>query len=287
MPESPLQFFVTSTPEARRPWIKRIWTDHVDPIEGEPLPASDYPKFTARMEDNWHLSEALKRRLRAMYGGQSRYARQELDAEEVALAGAAFEDFGAAHFRDPAAGHEFVRTIAGIDFGATSPTAMYEIKLDRSDRAWATREFYMRNADDYDWVKTAAEWGLPEVICDPSRSDKDILELRRKYGINLKRARAPAKRFEDRVRLMRDRLTIREDGQPRMYVGSLCPNLRSELLNLAFAEPRVGEYAVDRWETGLNDHGYDACCYGLSYIDLPLLAKPPRLDLRGVMRIPR
>ena len=275
-PEDPLQFYATTTPEARRPWIRKIWTDHVDPIESEPLPANEYPKFKARMEDNWHLSEAQKRRMRALYGGQSRYARQELDAEDVALEGAGFENFGAPHFRDPPEGHKFVRTIGGIDFGATSPTAMYEIKLDRSDRAWFTREFYMRNADDYDWVRVAAEWGLPEIICDPSRSDKDILELRRKYGVNLKRAHAPAKRFEDRVRLMRNRLAIREDGQPRMYVGSLCPNLRSELTNLAFAQPRVGEYAVDRWETGALDHGYDGSCYGLSHIDL----SPPNYKYR-------
>ena len=268
-PGFPLQFFVTSTPEARRPWIRKIWTDKVDPISGEFLVAADYPKFLARMEENVHLSDVQKMRMRAMYGGQSRYAQQELDAIDVALEGIAFEGFGAAHFRDPLPEQEFVRVLGGIDFGATSPTAMYEIKVDQSDRAWFTREFYMRNADDYDWITAAAEWNLPLIICDPSRSEKELIDLRRRYGVNLKRAMPPAKRFEDRVRMMRNRLAIREDGQPRMYVGSLCPNLRNELQNLAFAQPRVGEYAVDRWEPGLSDHGFDGACYGLSVIDLP------------------
>ena len=268
-PGFPLQFFVTSTPEARRPWIKKIWTEKTDPISGEPLPPEDYPKFRASMEDNWYLTEVQKKRIRAMYGGRSRYAQQELDALDVALEGIAFEDFGEVHIQDPPVGHEFVRTLNGLDCGATSPTAMHEGKLDRAGTLWITREFYMRNADDYDWIRAAADWGSQEIVCDPSRSEKEIQELRRKYGVNLKRARSPAKRFEDRVRMTRNRLSIRETGKPRMYVSPSCPNLISEYRNLAFAQPRIGEWAVDRWETGLNDHAYDDVNYLLSHVDLP------------------
>ena len=262
--DHPLQFFVTSTPEARRPWIRKIWTEHIDPVLGEPLPSGDYPKFIARMEDNWHLTDVQKKRTRAMYGGHSRYARQELDAEDVALEGAAFENFGVLHNRRPT-DEVFQRTVYGLDFGATSPTSMHEIKLDLSGRAWFTREFYMRDADDYDWITTVQEWGNNPVFCDPSRSEKEMLELRRKYGVNLKRA--TVKRFDDRVRLWRNRLALR-DGIPNVFIDfGACPNLVSELNNLAFASPRIGEYAVDRWEKGLNDHAFDDGAYGLSAFD--------------------
>ena len=280
-PDYPLQFFVTSTPEARRPWIRKIWTDHVDPLSGEPLPAEDYPKFMASMEDNWHLTDIQKKRTRAMYGGDSRYARQELDAEDVALEGIAFEDFGDIHIQDPPEDIVFTKTVCGLDFGATSPTAMIELKLDRSGVVWATREFYMRNADDYDWIQAAEKWNAQEIICDPSRSEKDIKDLRRRYGVNLKPARPPAKRFEDRVRLVRNRLALRS-GKPTLYVGRNCPNLRGELQNLAFSQPRMGEYAVDRWETGLNDHIWDATVYALSVIDLPALGRPTPSSYRWV-----
>jgi hypothetical protein len=267
-PGFPLQFFVTSTPEARRPWIRQIWTDHVDPISCEPLPSGDYPKFLARMEDNWHLTEAQKKRLRTMYGGQSRYARQELDAEDVALEGVAFEEFGVLHNRRPSEDEVFQRTVYGIDFGATSPTAMYEMKLDLSGRVWFTREFYKRNADDYDWITTVKEWGHNPVFCDPSRSEKEMEELRRRYGVTLKRS--TAKRFDERVRLWRNRLTLR-DSVPNIFIDfGACPNLVSEINNLAFDSPRVGEYAIDRWEKGLNDHGFDAGAYGLSAFDRAL-----------------
>ena len=273
-PDYPLQFFVTSTPEACRPWIRRIWTEHVDPISGEPLPSGDYPKFIAYMEDNWHLSDIQKERMWAMYGGrQSRWARQELLAEDVALEGAAFENFGVMHNRRPT-DQVFQRTVYGIDFGATSPTAMYEMKLDLAGRVWITREFYMRDADDYDWITTANEWGRNPIFCDPSRSEKEMVELRRKYGVNLKRA--TVKRFDDRVRLWRNRLALR-DGVPNVFIDfGACPNLVSELNNLAFDSPHVGEYSVDRWEKGCNDHAYDAGAYGLSAFDRP----PPDYSYR-------
>jgi hypothetical protein len=273
-PGYPLQFFVTSTPEARRPWIRKIWTDHVDPISGAPLLSKDYPKFQAHMDDNWHLTDVQKERTWAMYGGkQSRYAQQELNAEDVALEGAAFENFGTLHNRRPT-DEVFQRTVYGIDFGATSPTAMYEMKLDLSNRVWFTREFYLRDADDYDWITAANEWGRNPIFCDPSRSEKEMTELRRKYGVNLKRA--TVKRFDDRVRLWRNRLALR-DGVPNVFIDfGACPNLVSELNNLAFASPHIGEYSVDRWEKGLNDHGYDAGAYGLSAFDRP----PPDYSYR-------
>jgi len=276
MPGYPLQFCVTSTPEARRPWIKKIWTDHVDPISGEPLPPEDYPKFRARLEDNYEISAAQKKRIRAMYGGNSRYARQELDAEDVALEGVAFEEFGVLHNRRPSEDDVFQKTLYGIDFGATSPTAMYEAKVDLSGRVWITREFYKRNADDYDWIQCLAEWGSGPVYCDPSRSEHEMLELRKRYGVNLKRA--TVKRFDDRIRLVRNRMAIR-DGLPQMFIDfGACPNLVSELNNLAFAQARVGEYAVDRWEPGLADHAFDSVAYLLSALDRNLGA-PPRIPV--------
>ena len=270
MPGYPLQFCVTSTPEARRPWIRKIWTEHVDPISGDPLSPEDYPKFTARMEDNYEISDAQKKRIRAMYGGNSRYARQELDAEDVAMEGIAFEEFCQQHVGDPPEGTTFKRVLAGLDFGEASPTAMHEIKLDVNDNVWVTREFYMRQATDYDWISAARDWNIPLIICDPSRSDKELIEMRRKYGIVIRRARPPAKRFEDRGRLLRNRLVRRVDNNHvRFHVSSSCPNAISEIENLAYAQPRIGEYAVDRWESGSLDHAFDDICYALSEIDLP------------------
>jgi len=57
-----------------------------------------------------------------------------------------------------------------------------------------------------------------------------------------------------------------------------CPNLVSELNNLAFAQARIGEFSVDRWEQGSNDHAFDALCYGLSVFDR-YMGPPPRIPI--------
>ncbi|KKL72645.1 hypothetical protein LCGC14_2082850, partial [marine sediment metagenome] len=269
---------------ARRPWIRKIWTDHVDPISGEALSPEDYPKFKGRMEDNWHLTEVQKKRMRTMYGGQSRYARQELDAEDVAVEGVAFESFSeAVHVRYPPPSLQWKRRgVAGIDFGATSPTAMYELGLDENNKIWALREFYKRDADDYDWVGTAIDWKMKLIVCDPSRSDKDIYRLQNLYGINL--MRAPHKQFDVRVRLMRSLLLVGEDGEPGMYITPDCVNLRYEIPNLAFDSPRGQEFTTDRWESGALDHGFDGFCYGAQeLIDMPMDWETPTVVEHGVL----
>ena len=207
-----------------------------------------------------------------MYG-DTRLAAQELEGDFVALEGAAFEEFGVTHNRRPAEDDVFQKTVYGIDFGATSPTALYELNLDLSDRVWCTWEFYKRNADDYDWIMALKDRNPSAVVyCDPSRSEKEMEELRRRYGVNLKRS--TVKRFDDRVRLWRNRLALR-DGVPRMFVDfGACPNLVSELQNLAFARARIGEYSVDKWEPGCSDHGFDGGAYGLSAFDRNYNIKP-------------
>ena len=279
MPGYPLQFCVTSTPEARRPWLKKIWTDHVDPISGDPLPPEDYPKFTARLEENYEISGEQKKRIRAMYGGNSRYARQELDAEDVAQEGAAFEEFTTDYIAAPPGGTLFKKTVAGLDFGGTSPTALYELREDEHGNIWVTHEFYQRNATSYDWVKAAGEWGITHIICDPSGSDKELSEMRRKYGVRIDRASPRARPFQGRLDLLRDRLVRRVDNnRPRFFISPSCPNAINEIQNLAYAVPRAGELAVDRWEQGSLDHAYDAICYGLSAFDR-YMGPPPRIPV--------
>ena len=270
-PDMPHQGFVTSTPERRRPWIEKIWSRHESPLSGEPLTAKEYPMFRAEMDDNWHLSEADKKHWHEMYGS-SRVGLQELRGQFVSLEGIAFEELGDAHIRE-ADESLLVRKLCGLDFGATSPTALLEAGIDVSGRVWVTREFYKRNCDDYDWIQQLADWGhFGPVVCDPSRSEKELVELRRRYGVNLQRATVKA--FDRRISLVRNRITLR-DGKPNMFISQNCPNLTNELRNLAFAQARAGEFAVDRWESGCLDH----CLVGETLVDT-LAGPQPISDLK-------
>lgn len=147
---------------------------------------------------------------------------------------------------------------------------MHELRLDRSDRIWVTREFYQRDADDYDWLRKAQEWGISDIRCDPSRAEKELEDLRRIYGMyGLKRCPPHGKGFDSRITLWRNRLTVREDGHPRIYISRNCPNLINELRNLAYEEPRLGTLDTNRFAKGCSDHAYDSTAYGLAAFDLP------------------
>jgi hypothetical protein len=163
-----------------------------------------------------------------------------------------------------------VRKVNGLDFGGSSPTSMHELCLDQSDRVWVTKEFYKRNADDYDWIRACGEWGSRDIRCDPSRSESELEHLRSIYGLpGLKRAAPHAKGFENRIRLWRNRLTVRGEGigAPRIFISPSCPNLISEMKNLAYQELRPGEVTLGKWAKGCSDHAYDSVAYSLSAFD--------------------
>ncbi len=266
----PRQGFVTSTPSGHQPWIRQIWMEHVNPFTETALTPEHYPIFRARTKDNWHLPKGELEHWMEMYA-DTRFRAQELEGEFTALEGMAFEEFGGIHIREMPEDTVIVRKVNGLDFGGSSPTSMHEGCLDQSDRLWITREFYKRNADDYDWIRQCEEWGSGEIRCDPSRSESELEHLRRIYGVRLRRAEPHAKGFENRIRLWRNRLTVRsvglEVGQPRIFISRNCPNLISEIRNLAYPEPRPGEINLLKWAKGCNDHGYDDVCYLMSAFD--------------------
>jgi hypothetical protein len=263
----PLQGFVTSTPSGHQPWIRQIWLEHVNPFTETSLTAKNYPIFRATTKDNYHLSKEELANWMEMFA-DTRFRAQELEGEFTALEGMAFPEFGDIHIREMPEDTVVARRAYGLDFGGSSPTSMHEGCLDQSDRLWITKEFYQRNADDYDWIRAFAGWGGREIRCDPSRSEKELEHLRRMYNIHgLKRAAPHAKGFENRIRLWRNRLRVREDGLPRIFISRDCPNMIQELRNLAHPEPRPGETDLHKWAKGCNDHAYDDGSYLISAFD--------------------
>jgi phage terminase large subunit len=236
------------------------------------------------MEDNPHLPETTKIANRMLYGGTERRRREQLGGEFMGLEGIAFEDFGKEHIRPMYDSDTAERRVIGLDFGYTSPTAAVEIWHSRHlDRVWVTKEFYKRDCVDYDWVKAMGEWDSPSIICDPSRAEKELEELRRMYGVRIRRARASVKGFDGRVGKLRRRLGRREDGKPGIYISPDCPNLIDELENLAFKELRSGDISTNEWAPGLKDHAFDGLCYALGEIDLeaPDYGYRPTIQRRG------
>ena len=261
-PGFPHQLWVTTTPNVTWPWVKQRWQEHINPLTGEALPPADYPLFRARTQDNIHLPADQVGALQAEWGN-SRWALQELEGQFITVTGAAFDGLSPdVHLRHPPADTEWVRSVVGLDFGERRPTALIEWRMDRSRRLWAVNEFYKRDASDYDWLRWCADNEVKKVICDPTGSDRDLAHWRKVYGINIERATPSAKTFRGRWALWQDRLRVREDGLPGLYISPSCYNLWDELMNLRHKDDdRQG------WIPGTADHAYDAGAYGMSWFE--------------------
>lgn len=259
----PHQIWCTSTPKVDFPWIKKTWVDGVHPLTDLPLEDREgrYPIYRMHTKDNPDLDDELRVKL-LLEWADTKLAAQELAGEFVAVEGAAFPDLSEFyHRKDPGPEIVFKRTVGGLDFGGTNPTALYEIREDTDGRLWVTREFYKRNSTEVDWLTTAQEWGLKKIICDPAASEKDLIEYRRRWHVNIQRSNV--KRFDHRKMLWNSRLAVRA-GEPTIFISNQCPNLWDELTNLQHARPKGREYDTDSWTPGASDHAYDAVAYGMS-----------------------
>jgi hypothetical protein len=213
--------------------------------------------FSASPEDNPHLDEAYKRDLIAEYG-DSRFGRQEMGGEFLSVEGLLFDDIPDSALVDPPDGTYFKRKAYGIDFGISDPTSVIEWSLDEGNRAWATDEYYERNAREESWIKWLGERNAKRVFCDPSASKVKIEYWRKRYGINIEASKA--KGFNDRINLWRPNEGLNLGRS--IFVTRKAPNLWEELLNLAQKQNRNGEW-LNEMSSGVSDHAWDAASYGL------------------------
>ncbi len=250
------QLWVTSTPAWEARWIKDTWVDKIDPDTGEPWDTpGDYPVWFSHSLDNSHLPERLRKTIARRSIGNSRWARQEYGGEFISMEGLAFEEFSRdRHVAYPPSGHHFIRTEVGFDYGDSSPTSIHIMRQDARGHIWVTDEYYKRRATEDDWVEWLGSHHVDRVTCDPSLSDETLTYWGRRYGIRFRRSKnrdRKSRRQFWRTQLSQDSISISPD----------CPNLISELENLAFKKPRGREYETDEWADGAQDHAFDATAY--------------------------
>ena len=287
----PHQGWVTSTPDWRKPWLRKIWVEHVHPATGDPMDPDEFRTFHANMEDNWHLPTGFVEKQKVLYA-DTRWAAQELRGEFIIVEGAGFQEFNEdIHVRyGPPEGTTWKRKVAGLDFGGgASPTALVEWGVDQGGRFWALREYYSRDTDNTGWTKAAVDWGVTAIFCDPAGGFRRASELSATYGLPIFLARNPgggsANSFKYRQSLFGTRLRVRpEDNLPGLFITRNCPNLIAEIPNLALHKPRGQDYYVDEWIPGSLDHAYDASCYAIMELEGTIADwKPPTVVEHGVL----
>lgn len=251
----PNQISVATTPQQTRQWIIKRWLHGINPLTNRPHKHPyNYKLFLASTDENPHLDQDYKDDLAAEWG-DSRWGRQERGGEFLSLEGLMYDHIKPEDaFIDPHPETVFNRTVYGIDFGVSSPTAIIEWKRDTSGRKWATDEFYKRNASEEDWVRWLSEKNATMVRCDPSASEQQIQYWRQRYALNIQRSRA--KSFGDRVNLWKGL------GQT-VFITRKARNAWEEVQNLAQRQNKQGDW-LNEWAPGCADHAWDGGAYGLS-----------------------
>ena len=243
--------WVTTTPRGPNHWLYRRWVRH-ETTGGEELTAGDYPFFFMETAENFHLDEASLRVMRESYGN-SRWAEQELGGRFVAMEGLVFQGFS---YDTHVALEEgpFVRRLAGLDWGLSSPTAMVLVGVTADKQPCVLDEFYRRNATVDDIEAKLLEWEVTRVFCDPTA--KETIDDLRRRGFWATKAHSNS--ITDRVNAVQKFLT----GPLTMRVAPQCINLIEELASLEYARAPGGtERTNDRFNPSQNDHAIDALSY--------------------------
>jgi phage terminase large subunit-like protein len=276
-----LPMWITTTPTADQPWIKQVYFEKVDPLTRRGLSRpGDYKAYTMRSIDSPWIPEDEKERMRELLASGNRWARQEYGGEYVEQSGLGFPDLSEdVHLRRPGGDVEFVRYVAGIDFGGVSPTAIVLWGQDRSKRLWALKEFYVAGADDYQWLAWCEKNGVSQLICDPATSEERCRFYRQTYGVHVKRAWARS--FPERYRLWAGKLAG-HGGEPGLYISPECVNLWREMTNLTYRTDFHGGWVTDKWALHSSDHAYDAASYGMSEFEVGVTRPRPPFKLGEV-----
>lgn len=273
------QLWVTSTPKDTKMWIKEVWGDKLDPDTQEPLTdPEEYPLFRMKTKDNPFAPKWVHERAERLQ--TTRRGRMEYGGEFLTIEGIALPELKESiHRKAPSEDVVFKRFVTGFDLGAVSPTSLILIGEDEQGRLWALKEFYKRNAIPEDWADWLGENNVSDVRCDPSISDDQMKVWRRRYLLPRMQRAMAVRGFEDRIGVLASRLEPRFDGKPGLFISPQCPNLWTELENLAYARVKGREHQVNKWAPGVLDHAYDALCYGLSAWDKKRYHRPQGLEI--------
>jgi phage terminase large subunit len=248
------QLWVTSTPNFRYKWIKEVFIDHIEPETGEPMDPSEFQMFHQHSLTNPHIPDRVRKMIELRSSSGSRWARQEYGGEFITMEGLAFEEFNRLRHVKTWVEQPTKRTICGMDFGDSSPTSIHIMRQTEQGHIWVTDEYYKRRAIETDWVDWLGAHNVTTVTCDPSLSEEQRLYYQRRYGIRFVRSK-------NKNRKSRRAFWHTQLAQNTISISSECPNLTSELENLAYAKPRGREYETDEWETGAQDHAFDSTAY--------------------------
>lgn len=240
--------WLTTTPKGRN-WIYQQFVQRK---------RRNYRILQGSTLDNIFLHPEFIEGLKETYSGD--FALQELMGEFVAFEGLIYPEF------DPRI-HRFTKSVdlermrrveAGVDWGYTNPGVIEVGGEDGDGRLWVLHEEYQRQRRIEDWVAIAKElqqtYGIEVFRCDPS--EPDYIQAFVDAGLNAVKADnavAPG------IQVVRQRLTVRGDNLPRLFITNKAANAATEFEQYQWAAARDGVFRDVPLKA--NDHAMDAIRY--------------------------
>ncbi len=251
--------FATTSPNGLN-WLVRLFNT-ADPA---------YFTVRARTADNKKLPEDYERSLRVMYGEE--FAAQELDAQIIDLRGLAWPVHPKVHGRLSLAEMKArcVAFFGGMDWGFRNPSALIVGGVDRDLRWHLLDEHYVQGVERGEVAaqakKMTEQWG---VTCWWSDHDPEGISQCEKLGVPVRRAPKAAGDVEAGIQHFRSLLSVRLDGEPRVYVNQGLKHWHHENEGYKFPTSEAAEKArrtagqdAPELPVGANgDHEMDATRY--------------------------
>lgn len=255
---------VTSTPSGYN-WIYREWVDSPQP--GHVL-------FQGSSLDNPALENVYKELIKRTYVPGTPMYNQFVLGKFVAMEGLVIPGFDPnTHACVNWPDQLYTRKVAGVDFGAQSPTTVIEVATTTSKSYWIREWLYKRDCDDETFIKACSEAmnsGVTLFACDPSGRER--IEWMRRQGIPA--IKAPSNLIERRVKAWTTPL-----AEGRLNVDAGSQFLIRELTGLLWAKRRGREMETNEFSQDCPDHAFDGGSYGLQQIErtIPVGFPAPKL----------
>lgn len=211
---------------------------------------SDYKSFHFTSYDNPHIPVEEIEREKASKP-ENAFAQEYL-ADFRKAEGLVYKEFDRSKHTYEVANIRPNRTLVGVDFGFTNPTAVLTVIQDYDNHFWITSEWYKRektNAEIIEWCK-----GIRAEKYYPDPAEPDRIEEMRRAGLNVQEVSKDVEKGIDSVREL--------FKTNRIHIHNSCQNLIAELESYRYKE---GNEDGNNPEEPVkeNDHALDALRYVL------------------------
>lgn len=240
--------WITTTPKGRN-WIYQEFVQRQ---------RRNYRVLKGSTFDNIFLDAEFVAGLKEAYAGD--FALQELYGEFVAFEGLIYPEFDPRVHRYTTLvdTSRFKRIVAAQDWGFTNPGVLLIGGEDGDGRLHVFHEEYQRQRRIEEWASAAKQlydtYRFDTVYCDPS--EPDYIDAYRAAGVPAVQANNSV---NPGIQAVRQRLVVRGDGNPRLFVHSSAANTLAEFEQYQWAEHR-GEGYKDM-PLKANDHAMDTLRY--------------------------